>query len=83
MNFASDNWSGATPAVMAALARHNQGFAPAYGGDAATAAIERRFRDLFETEVRRLRNRRQRAVAGGGGTAGWARLLRRDRAHLP
>lgn len=51
MNFASDNWSGATPAVMAAIARHNDGFAPAYGGDAATAAMERRFNDVFETKV--------------------------------
>jgi threonine aldolase len=51
MNFASDNWSGATPAVMAALARHNQGFAPAYGADDATAAVGRRFSEVFECEV--------------------------------
>jgi threonine aldolase len=51
MNFASDNWSGATPAVMAALARHNDGFAPAYGGDAATAAMEQRFHEIFQSTV--------------------------------
>lgn len=51
MNFASDNWAGATPAVMAALTRHNQGFAPAYGGDAVSAAARQRFADIFEREV--------------------------------
>jgi threonine aldolase len=51
MNFASDNWAGATPEVMAALARHNDGFAAAYGGDGLTAAVRRRFSELFEREV--------------------------------
>lgn len=51
MNFASDNWSGATPEVMAAIARHNGGFATAYGSDAATAKMERDFSELFETAV--------------------------------
>src|SRR5690606_21533584 len=51
MNFASDNWSAATPEVMAAIERHNTGFAPAYGGDAVTAAMEQRFADIFETAV--------------------------------
>lgn len=51
MNFASDNWSGATDAVIAALARHRDGFAPAYGNDAVTGAVEQRFNELFEREV--------------------------------
>lgn len=51
MNFASDNWAGATPAVMAALARHSAGFAPAYGGDDVTASVTRRFSEIFEREV--------------------------------
>ncbi|HEV7277133.1 MAG TPA: beta-eliminating lyase-related protein [Devosiaceae bacterium] len=51
MNFASDNWSGATPEVMAAIARHNGGFAPAYGGDMATAEMGQRFNAVFDTEV--------------------------------
>ncbi|MDP1732553.1 MAG: low specificity L-threonine aldolase [Devosia sp.] len=51
MNFASDNWSGATDAVMAAMARHKDGFAPAYGGDEATAAVTRTFCEVFETGV--------------------------------
>ena len=51
MNFASDNWAGATPAVMAAVARHNVGVAPAYGADELTAAVTRRFSEIFETDV--------------------------------
>ncbi|MDR3476355.1 MAG: low specificity L-threonine aldolase [Devosia sp.] len=51
MNFASDNWAGATPEVMAALARHNDGFAVAYGGDDVTMAVKKRFSELFEREV--------------------------------
>jgi len=51
MNFASDNWAGATPEVMAALARHNTGFATAYGGDNVTASVKRRFTEVFEREV--------------------------------
>jgi threonine aldolase len=51
VNFASDNWAGATPEVMASLQRHNGGFAPAYGGDALTAAVRQRFSAIFERDV--------------------------------
>ena len=51
MQFASDNWAGATPEVMAALNAANQGFAPAYGGDAVTERVTARFSELFEREV--------------------------------
>jgi threonine aldolase len=51
MNFASDNWAGAAPAVMSALARHNSGFAPAYGTDPLTESVSRTFSELFEREV--------------------------------
>ena len=51
MNFASDNWAGATQAVMAAVARQNVGAAPAYGADELTAAVTRRFAEIFEIDV--------------------------------
>lgn len=51
MNFASDNWAGALPSVIEAVARHNNGFAPAYGNDALTAAVVRTFSNVFETDV--------------------------------
>jgi len=51
VNFASDNWAGATPEVMAALARHNDGYSPAYGGDPLSLSVKERFSKLFEREV--------------------------------
>lgn len=51
VNFASDNWAGVTPEVMAALARANEGFAKAYGEDALTGSVTRRFAEVFEHEV--------------------------------
>ncbi len=51
MNFASDNWAGAAPAVMSALTRHNGGYAPAYGTDPLTDRISDRFNDIFERDV--------------------------------
>ncbi|MDZ7629390.1 MAG: low specificity L-threonine aldolase [Parvularculaceae bacterium] len=51
MNFASDNWAGAHPAIMAALQRANEGYAPSYGGDALTKRVEGKFAELFEREV--------------------------------
>ena len=51
MNFASDNWAGATEAVISAVTRHNGGFAPGYGGDPLTARVNARFAELFEREV--------------------------------
>jgi threonine aldolase len=51
VQFASDNWAGATPEVMAALNAANEGFAPAYGGDGLTARVTERLAELFEREV--------------------------------
>src|SRR5437016_3013802 len=51
MNFASDNTAGIAPEILAAIARANEGFALAYGNDAWTARVERRFAEIFECEV--------------------------------
>ncbi|GIX34311.1 MAG: L-threonine aldolase [Lysobacteraceae bacterium] len=51
MRFASDNWAGVAAPVMAALQRANEGWAPAYGADALTAAVKQRFGELFGREV--------------------------------
>lgn len=51
MNFASDNWAGATDAVMEAVRRHNGGIAAAYGNDDVTRAVAAQFADIFEREV--------------------------------
>jgi threonine aldolase len=51
VNFASDNTAGVAPEILAALARANEGSALAYGSDAWTERLERRFADLFQHEV--------------------------------
>ena len=50
MTFASDNWAGAAPEIIEALARANDGPAPAYGGDALTERVEARFSEIFERD---------------------------------
>ena len=54
MQFASDNTSGAHPKVLEALTAANDGFAPAYGADRWTAALEERLRDLFAAPALRV-----------------------------
>lgn len=51
MFFASDNWAGAHPKIGAALTRHAEGFATAYGAGALDRAVEERFGEIFEREV--------------------------------
>jgi threonine aldolase len=46
-SFASDNFAGAHPRVVDAVAAANTGHVMAYGGDVHTAECEARFRDLF------------------------------------
>ena len=50
MNFASDNASGASDKVMAALVAANAGIAMPYGADPWTAAAETALRELFESD---------------------------------
>lgn len=45
--FASDNYAGAHPAVLEAIAGANAGWAPAYGDDVWTARLRERLRELF------------------------------------
>lgn len=45
--FASDNWAGAHPEVLAAVAAANVGHAPAYGDDPWTERAIGRFRELL------------------------------------
>ncbi len=45
--FASDNYAGAHPAVLDAVAAANSGWAQAYGDDAWTARLRERLRELF------------------------------------
>lgn len=49
--FASDNYAGAHPEVVDAIARANGGHAGSYGEDPYTAELQRRFRDLLGDDV--------------------------------
>ncbi|MBV8977144.1 MAG: low specificity L-threonine aldolase [Alphaproteobacteria bacterium] len=51
MNFTSDNCYGASPEILAALARENAGPQPSYGDDAASRRLTARFSEIFEREV--------------------------------
>lgn len=50
-SFASDNWAGAHPEALAALAAANVGHAPAYGGDAWTTRFQGLAKELFGTSA--------------------------------
>ena len=50
-NFGSDNTSGVSPEIMAALETANQGSASAYGADPWTGRLQDRFAEIFGTDV--------------------------------
>jgi threonine aldolase len=50
-SFASDNYAGALPDVVEAVAAVNEGHAPAYGADEVTERMQQRFRDAFGPEA--------------------------------
>ncbi|MGI9412388.1 MAG: threonine aldolase family protein [Hyphomicrobiales bacterium] len=54
MYFASDNAVGASPEVMEAIVRANEGPQPSYGGDEHTKRAETMFSELFERDVTAL-----------------------------
>lgn len=51
MNFNSDNWAGAHPAIAKNLLRRSTGTAAAYGSSSLDKQVEARFSEIFEREV--------------------------------
>ena len=51
MNFCSDNVTGASPEIVDAIMRANEGAAMPYGDDSVTDRLRQRFNEVFETEV--------------------------------
>ena len=51
MHFASDNWTGAHPAIMDAIVAANSHTGPAYGGDDITARAIARINAVFECDA--------------------------------
>ncbi len=51
MQFSSDNWAGAHPAIAENLARRATGYETAYGDGTLDKTVARTFSDIFEREV--------------------------------
>ena len=51
MNFCSDNVTGVSPEIMAAIVAANDGAAMSYGNDEYTQNLQAKFSELFETPV--------------------------------
>jgi threonine aldolase len=51
MNFGSDNWAGAHPAIMKSLTTHSTGFSVPYGEGDLDFKVEKRLSEIFEREV--------------------------------
>lgn len=54
MNFASDNTSGAHPAILEGLAAANAGHVHSYGGDPITEGVQAKIREIFEAPEARV-----------------------------
>ncbi|KFE34394.1 threonine aldolase family protein [Thioclava atlantica] len=54
MNFASDNTSGAHPAILDGLAAANDGHVHSYGDDPITEGVQARIREIFEAPEARV-----------------------------
>ncbi|HWA34117.1 MAG TPA: low specificity L-threonine aldolase [Cyclobacteriaceae bacterium] len=50
-SFASDNYAGAPPAIMQALAKANEAHAVSYGDDPITAAAIGKFKEIFGQDI--------------------------------
>jgi threonine aldolase len=85
MDFSSDNASGASPQILAALAAVNQGPASAYGADAVTARLTQRFAQIFEHEVAVFpvaTGTAANALALAALTPPWGIVYCHDEAHI-
>jgi threonine aldolase len=85
MNFASDNAAGIAPEILDAIARANEGSALAYGSDAVTARLERKFADMFERDVAVFlvaTGTAANALALAHLTPPWGAVLCHEEAHV-
>jgi len=86
MFFASDNGSGVPGAVLAALARVNEGPAPGYGADAAMAEVTDRLRAVFEAPKAEVfliaTGTAANAIAIASFCPPWGTVYCHDHAHI-
>lgn len=85
MNFASDNVMGASPQVLDALTRANEGALAAYGADEITKRVEARLGEIFEREVALFlvaTGTAANALALATMTPPWGLTLCHEEAHI-
>src|SRR6266481_6906064 len=51
MNFCSDNVTGASPEILAALSAANGGALASYGSDKLTERVQAKLKEIFETDL--------------------------------
>jgi threonine aldolase len=85
VHFASDNTSGVAPPILDALVAAASGYAPAYGDDELTLALDDRFGELFEHEVRVfpvVSGTAANSLALSVLTPPWGLMLCHEQAHV-
>ena len=85
VDFRSDNTASVAPAIMEAIVAANRGTSPSYGNDETTRALDRRFSDLFETEVRVFpvaTGTAANAIALSAMTRPWGGIYCHESAHI-
>ncbi|GAA1907430.1 low specificity L-threonine aldolase [Streptomyces sodiiphilus] len=83
--FASDNYAGAHPEILAALALANGGHQPAYGGDAYTAHLQHLIRSHFGARAEAFpvfNGTGANVVALQALTDRWGAVVTADTAHV-
>jgi threonine aldolase len=83
--FASDNYAGALPEVLEAIALANSEHAPAYGSDPWTKALEERFRDQLGPDARPFlvfNGTGANVIALRAVTDPWSAVICSENAHL-
>jgi threonine aldolase len=85
IDFRSDNTHGASPEILGAVTRAAAGNLTSYGGDAITARVRERCRDIFETDVEIfpvLTGTAGNALAIAAMTPPWGGVFCHDDAHI-
>ena len=85
MNFCSDNVTGISPEILAAIVAANEGSAASYGADKITARLAGRFAEIFEHEVTvfpMISGTAANALALSSLVPPWGLVYCHDNAHI-
>ncbi|MBN8887947.1 MAG: low specificity L-threonine aldolase [Rudaea sp.] len=84
-NFASDNVVGASPEILSAIAAANGGAQSSYGADEYSQRVERRLREIFETDLDVLcvaTGSAANALSLAAMTPAWGGVLCHEESHI-